>query len=98
MKLLRLIFLAFTALSAMYAAKSPITSDHLWDLRTVADPQITKDGTKVIYVLSWPDKMIDQTHSNLWIVGADGKDPRPLTTGAFRDSSPKLSPDNTRLA
>jgi len=81
-----------------YAAKAPISSDRLWDLRTVAEPQITKDGSKVIYVLTWPDKMVDQNHSNLWIVGHDGKDPRPLTTGAFRDTSPRLSPDNTKIA
>jgi acylaminoacyl-peptidase len=52
----------------------------------------------VIYVLGWSDKMVDQRYSNLWIVSGDGKDNRPLTSGAFRDTSPRLSPDGTRVA
>lgn len=80
------------------AAKQPMTSADLWELRTASDPQITKDGKSVVYVTGWADKMVDQQYSSLWIAASDGKDPRPLTTGAFRDSSPRLSPDNTKLA
>ncbi len=79
-------------------AKQPMTSADLWELRTASDPQITKDGKSVVYVTGWADKMVDQQYSSLWIAASDGKDPRPLTTGAFRDSSPRLSPDNTKLA
>ena len=81
-----------------FAAKQPMTSADLWELRTVTDPRITKDGKSVIYQVGWADKMTDQQHSNLWIASSDGKDQRPLTTGAFRDTSPRLSPDGTRLA
>src|SRR2546423_13521160 len=79
-------------------AKRPLTTDTVWDLRTVSDPQITRDGAKVIYVLGWADKMNDAFHSNLWIASTDGNDNRPLTTGDFRDSSPRLSADGTRVA
>ena len=79
-------------------AKKLLNTDVVWDMRTVADPRISKDGTKVIYVLTWADKMNDAYYSNLWIASFDGRDNRPLTTGAFRDSSPRLSPDGTRLA
>jgi acylaminoacyl-peptidase len=67
-------------------------------MRTVTDPQITRDGKSVIYVVGWNDKMVDQRFSNLWIVSSDGKDNRPLTTGSYRDSSPRISPDGTRIA
>ena len=91
--------LALMALSPLgFAAKPGLTSDTVWEMRSVADPQITRDGARVVYVLGWNDKMVDQKYSNLWIVSADGKDNRPLTTGAFTDSSPRLSPDGTRLA
>jgi dipeptidyl aminopeptidase/acylaminoacyl peptidase len=79
-------------------AKKPLTTGDVWDMRTVGDPQITKDGTKVVYVLTRADKMTDAYYSNLWIASFDGRDNRPLTTGAFRDSSPRLSPDVTRVA
>jgi acylaminoacyl-peptidase len=88
--------LALFGLSA-FAADVFTTSD-LWSLRTVSDPLITPDGKRVIYTLTWADPMTDLFYTNLWIVGADGKDARPLTSGKFKDTSPKLSPDGTRIA
>ena len=86
---------------SLHAAKRPLTTDTQWDFRTVGDAQINKDGSKVIYTLTWADKMNDAYYSNLWMATIEQggkKDERPLTTGAFKDSSPRLSPDNTRLA
>ena len=91
-------FVLLLCASAAFAAKPGLNSETVWDIRQVADPQITKDAKSVIYVLGWADKMVDQRYSNLWIVSGDGKDNRPLTTGAFRDTSPRLSPDGTRVA
>src|SRR5260370_13060138 len=84
--------------SSAFAAKPGLNSETVWDMRQVTDPQITKDAKSVIYVLGWSDKMLDQRYSNLWIVSGDGKDNRPLTTGSFRDTSPRLSPHATRTA
>jgi acylaminoacyl-peptidase len=84
--------------SAAFGAKAGLDTNTIWDMRAVSDPEITKDGRSVIYVLGWSDKMVDQRFSNLWIVSSDGKDNRPLTTGSYRDTSPRLSPDGTRLA
>jgi dipeptidyl aminopeptidase/acylaminoacyl peptidase len=89
---------AFGLLSAAFGAKPGLDTNTIWDMRSVSEPQITKDAKSVIYVLGWSDKMTDQRWTNLWIVSGDGKDERPLTTGAFKDSSPRLSPDGTRLA
>jgi acylaminoacyl-peptidase len=92
-------YLAFLGiLSGLYAAKPGLNTATIWDMRSVSDPQITKDAKSVIYVLTWSDKMTDQRYTNLWMVSGDGKDERPLTTGAFKDSEPRLSPDGTRLA
>lgn len=88
----------FGLLSALNAAKPGLNTATIWDLRSVSDPQISKDAKSVIYVLTWSDKMTDQRYTNLWMVSGDGKDERPLTTGAFKDSEPRLSPDGSRLA
>jgi dipeptidyl aminopeptidase/acylaminoacyl peptidase len=88
----------FGLLSGLNAAKPGLNTATVWDMRSVSDPQISKDAKSVIYVLTWSDKMTDQRYTNLWMVSGDGKDERPLTTGAFKDSEPRLSPDNTRLA
>ncbi len=41
--------------------------------------------------------MKDTWRSNLWIIRSDGTDNRPLTTGVANASSPRWSPDGTRL-
>ncbi|HTB11571.1 MAG TPA: S9 family peptidase [Bryobacteraceae bacterium] len=90
--------LAVLCTSIALAAKPGLNTDTIWEMRSVGDPQITRDGKSVIYVLGFNDKMSDQKLSNLWMVSSDGKDNRPLTSGAFRDSSPRISPDGARIA
>jgi len=90
-------FILFAA-SAAFAAKPGLTTETIWEMRSAADPQITRDGKSVIYILGWSDKMTDTRLSNLWIASTDGKDNRPITTGSFRDSEPRISPDGTRIA
>jgi acylaminoacyl-peptidase len=88
----------FGLLGVLNAAKPGLDTGTIWDLRSVSEPQITRDAKSVIYVLSWSDKMVDQRYTNLWMVSGDGKDDRPLTTGAYKDSEPRISPDGTRVA
>src|SRR3989442_1613265 len=40
----------------------------------------------------------DRRCSNLWVINFDGTDNRPLTTGTHSDTSPRWSPDGTRIA
>ena len=91
--------LAILALTTVaFAAKPGLNSDTIWEMRSVGEPQITKDGKSIIYTLGWSDKMVDQRYTNLWIISSDGKENRPITTGAFRDGSPRISPDGSRIA
>jgi acylaminoacyl-peptidase len=69
----------------------------LFDLETASDPQISPDGKVVVYVRNFSDIMKDQLRSNLWSVGFDGSDPRPITAGNQNDSTPRWSPDGKRL-
>lgn len=69
-----------------------------FNLQTAADPQISPDGKKIIYLRNFADPMTDRRYSNLWIINTDGSDHRALTTGNRNDSSPRWSPDGTRLA
>jgi dipeptidyl aminopeptidase/acylaminoacyl peptidase len=95
---MRITILAVLFTSIAFAAKPGLNTETIWEMRSVGDPQITRDGKSVIYVLGFNDKMSDQKLSNLWMVSSDGKDNRPLTAGAFRDSSPRISPDGARIA
>jgi dipeptidyl aminopeptidase/acylaminoacyl peptidase len=70
----------------------------LFDLEWVADPQISPDGSQIVYVRSFNDIMTDRARSNLWTVNFDGTNHRPLTSGNNNYGSPRWSPDGQRLA
>jgi len=74
-----------------------LTVEDVFNFETVGDPQISPDGSKIIYVRQFADIMTDRRYSNLWIVNFDGTEKRPLTTGHHNDSSPRWSPDGSQV-
>jgi dipeptidyl aminopeptidase/acylaminoacyl peptidase len=64
------------------------------DLEEVSAPQISPDGTKILYTREWVDRMEDRWQSDIWIMNADGSRNRFLTRGSI----PRWSPDGTRFA
>ena len=82
----------------VFAADPPLKPMDIFDLEYAADPQISPDGTKVVFVRNSLDLMKDRGRSRLWVVNADGSDLRPLTSGAGNESYPRWSPDGKRLA
>jgi len=63
----------------------------------ISDPQISPDGSQILYVRNFKDIMTDKNLSNIWIINSDGSRNRPLTTGNQNDSSPRWSPDGTKI-
>jgi dipeptidyl aminopeptidase/acylaminoacyl peptidase len=66
----------------------------LFDLENVSDPQISPDGSAIVFVRNGTDMMKDRKRSSLWMVTADGGEIRPLVSGA---ASPRWAPDGKRL-
>jgi acylaminoacyl-peptidase len=101
MRKLSLLILALALWSQPAAAQSDAADRFqladVFQLELAADPQISPDGSKIVYVRSFMDIMTDRRRSNLWIIDYDGTDHRPLTTGNANYSSPRWSPDGSRL-
>src|SRR5262245_5361506 len=102
------LWLAFLSISALIitsassgAEKRMITEMDLFKFAWIADPQISPDGSRVVFVRVWVNQKADRYDSALWIVptngGPNGEKPRQLTAGP-RDSSPRWSPDGKQLA
>lgn len=97
----RLLVLCLIPISATFAAENDsnlFLNTDVFELEIAADPQISPDGSRVVYVRNSNDIMIDRTKANLWIINSDGSDHRPLLSGTDSYSSPRWSPDGTRLA
>jgi dipeptidyl aminopeptidase/acylaminoacyl peptidase len=69
----------------------------VFDLQWAADPQVSPDGRNIAYVRMGFDIKIDRARGAVWLVGADGKNERPLSSAAT-SGSPRWSPDGTRIA
>jgi dipeptidyl aminopeptidase/acylaminoacyl peptidase len=88
------ICLCHTAAAQETASDTLLTVNHYLDWEQVADPQISPDGSRIVYTRRWVNKLEDRWDSGLWIVNADGSKNRFLVKG----SNARWSPDGTRIA
>lgn len=98
-KIFLIVALAFvTHFQTQAQQKTNLEPLDLFDLEYVSDPQISPDGSKVIYVRNFKDIMTDRDYGNLWMANIDGTQNRPLTQGNQRDFGPVWSPDGSKVA
>ena len=76
------------------ASDTLLTVNHYLDWEQVAEPQISPDGSQIVYTRRWVNKLEDKWDSGLWIMNADGSKNRFLVKG----SSARWSPDGGRIA
>ena len=76
------------------ASDTLLTVNHYLDWEQVSDPQISPDGSQILYTRRWVNKVDDRWDAALWIMNADGSRNRFLAKG----SNARWSPDGTRIA
>ncbi|MEU8125397.1 serine hydrolase [Spirillospora sp. NPDC049024] len=71
--------------------------EDLTDLAVPSQPEMSPDGSRIVYVLRTLDAARDRNLDQLWVVGTDDGTPRRLTSGSS-DTAPAWSPEGRRLA
>jgi acylaminoacyl-peptidase len=66
-------------------------------LEWAADPRVSPDGERIVYVRTAYDKLADRPRGSLWMLDVDDGRHRPLITDGSV-SSPRWSPDGDRIA
>ncbi len=70
----------------------------VFELEWASDPQIAPDGQSIVYVRRSFEIMTDTGRADLWEVSLNGDFHRPLKTDSGRSTSPRWSPDGSKLA
>jgi dipeptidyl aminopeptidase/acylaminoacyl peptidase len=97
---LRALLIAIACFSAGTQAqeKRSITEADLYKFVWIADPQMSRDGSQVVFTRVAVNEKQEDYETSIWVVPASGQEaPRRLTSGT-RDTTPRWSPDGKQLA
>ncbi|MFN9182378.1 MAG: prolyl oligopeptidase family serine peptidase [Planctomycetota bacterium] len=95
-----LLLVSVALMTAASPAQSPraMKVDDLFQIRRIADPQISPDGKQVVFVVTTVNLEGNSTSSNLWLADvAHPETARQLTTTPKKDLNPRWSPDGKRI-
>lgn len=84
--------------SARTGPNRTFTGQDIFDLAYAADPQISPDGSRIIYVRRQNDIMTDSTQSSLWMIDVASGEQMPFAANDGAAFSPLWSPDGSRVA
>ncbi len=83
----------------MVTFTNPLTPKDYFTLKCPGDPQLSPDGSQVVYGVETKHLEANKVSTDLWCfdVGNDS-DPRRLTLGDHQDTQPRWSPDGRHIA
>src|SRR5690242_21165448 len=104
-RLLSLSLITILTVVSVLAKSSPsqsetkaFTINDLIAVRRVADPQLSPDGRSVAFTITDTDKAANRRSTQIYLMSSRGGDSRQLTKEKVSSSTPRWSPDGTKIA
>lgn len=92
-----IVFIIFFSPNILGEGKRAFTLADLYALKSVANPQISPDGTRIVFVSTQFNMEEGKADSNLFMIRSDGTGLRQLTYDPAEDSHPRWSPDGQTI-
>jgi dipeptidyl aminopeptidase/acylaminoacyl peptidase len=80
------------------APKRDLAVDDLFQIKDVAEAQVSPEGKWVAYTVGSTSLKEEKTEGQIWMVPVAGGDPIPMTAKGSSASQPRWSPDGKHLA
>lgn len=94
---LLLVAFSFQSLNSQ-TKKIPLQPLDVFNLEWASDPQISPDGSQIVYRRNGFDIMTDKSKGNLWMINIDGTSHQKLTSREVNESQSRWSPTGDRIA
>lgn len=97
-RLILLIILLVLPFGAARAQKRAFSIEDLYRIKSISDVHLSPDGKTVVYAVSTSDLSRAKRTTQIWLMDADGRNARQITTGDKSSSAPVFSPDGRWIA
>jgi dipeptidyl aminopeptidase/acylaminoacyl peptidase len=86
-----------TFIPTMSSAQDLLTPERLWEYARISDPQISPDGSQVVFTARTFDIKENRGNTELYIVSSNGGEPTKLTNTPASESNPRWRPDGRKI-
>jgi dipeptidyl aminopeptidase/acylaminoacyl peptidase len=92
-----LVLAPVVAASAQTTSGRAFTPSDWYRVTTLSTPAMSPDGRQVAFTVTTLKESENRRHAEVWVVNADGGEPRRFTSPSTESSNPRWSPDGKYL-
>ena len=92
-----LIAFSFILVASAFGQKRAFTLPDLYKLKSIADPQYSPDGKKIVFVVTESSLEKGKSNQDVYVMNADGSDMKNLTNDPSADNHPRWSPNGKSI-